>query len=72
MRKSVHHHAVGGIMAAVGFFLALTGVIAFQSVSADSAAVSSVADWSTILITGGLVLVIGGLLLMIFLFMIDY
>ena len=69
MRKK-HYKLAGTVIAAVGAVVVLSGVIGFQSVSADPV-VAETADWSLLLIAGGAILIIAGIALSLWLFSSD-
>lgn len=68
--RKKHYKLASTVIAAVGAVVVLSGVIGFQSVSADPV-VAETADWSLLLIAGGAILIIAGIALSLWLFSSD-
>ena len=68
--RKKHYRLAGTAVAAVGAVVVLSGVVGFQSVSADPV-VAETADWSLLLIAGGVILIVAGIALSLWLFSTD-
>ena len=68
--KKKSYKLAGTLVAVMGAVVVLSGVIGFQSASADPV-IAERADWSLLLMAGGAILIIAGIILSLWLFASD-